>query len=491
MPHCKIIIADEVNCKITDLSLDARKKLVSMFKYELPGARYLPAVRLGRWDGKIAFFNLGGTTYINLLPEILPILDQYNYTYELEDLREYSNTFAFPTVTTGEHSAFNWPPGHFKEGEPIELDEHQVEVINSFFSNPQSMTQASTGAGKTIITATLSKHVEPYGKSIVIVPNKSLVTQTESDYKLIGLDVGVYFGDRKEVGHQHTICTWQSLSSMQRAAKKGEERPYELADILDGVVAVIVDEAHGVRGDDLKNMLAGPMAHIPIRWGLTGTIPKEKFAATALKVCIGEVVSRVTAAELQDKGFLANCHVNVVQLQDHAEFKTYQQELAYLVGNDDRLDYLAKLITKIASENNTLILVDRISTGQVLQAYIAEHLGVEVSFVSGSTKGTKRTEEYKSIASADGKVIIATYGVAAVGLNIPRIFNLVMLEPGKSFVRVIQSIGRGLRKAHDKDHVEIWDLTSSCKFSKRHLTQRKQFYAEADYPFSIEKVNWK
>jgi superfamily II DNA or RNA helicase len=208
-------------------------------------------------------------------------------------------------------------------------------------------------------------------------------------------------------------------------------------------------------------------------------------------VCIGEVVSRVTAAELQDKGFLANCHVNIVQLQDHAEFKTYQQELAYLVGNDDRLDYLAKLITKIASEDNTLILVDRISTGQVLQAYIAEHLGVEVSFVSGSTKGTKRAEEYKSIASADGKVIIATYGVAAVGLNIPRIFNLVMLEPGKSFVRVIQSIGRGLRKAHDKDHVEIWDLTSSCKFSKRHLTQRKQFYAEAVYPFTIEKVQWK
>ena len=123
MPHCKIIIADEVNCKITDLSLDARKKLVSMFKYELPGARYLPAVRLGRWDGKVAFFNLGGTTYINLLPEILPILDQYNYTYELEDLREYSNTFAFPTVTTSEHSAFNWPPGHFKEGEPIELED--------------------------------------------------------------------------------------------------------------------------------------------------------------------------------------------------------------------------------------------------------------------------------------------------------------------------------------------------------------------------------
>jgi superfamily II DNA or RNA helicase len=80
--------------------------------------------------------------------------------------------------------------------------------------------------------------------------------------------------------------------------------------------------------------------------------------------------------------------------------------------------------------------------------------------------------------------------VAAVGINLPRIFNLVLVEPGKSFVRVIQSIGRGIRKAEDKDHVEIWDITSTCKFAKRHLAARKKFYTEANYPFSIEKVEW-
>jgi superfamily II DNA or RNA helicase len=78
-----------------------------------------------------------------------------------------------------------------------------------------------------------------------------------------------------------------------------------------------------------------------------------------------------------------------------------------------------------------------------------------------------------------------------VGINIPRIFNVVLVEPGKSFVRTIQSIGRGLRKAKDKDHVEIWDINSSCKFSKRHLTKRKEFYKEVEYNYSIEKVNWK
>jgi len=80
--------------------------------------------------------------------------------------------------------------------------------------------------------------------------------------------------------------------------------------------------------------------------------------------------------------------------------------------------------------------------------------------------------------------------VAAVGINIPRIFNLVLLEPGKSFVRVIQSIVRGIRRAEDKDFVQIWDLTSSTKYAKKHLTERKRFYKEAQYPFTINKVKY-
>jgi superfamily II DNA or RNA helicase len=110
-------------------------------------------------------------------------------------------------------------------------------------------------------------------------------------------------------------------------------------------------------------------------------------------------------------------------------------------------------------------------------------------FISGAVKLDERKEEYDEIKTSDNKIIVATYGVAAVGINIPRIFNLVLVEPGKSFVRVIQSIGRGIRKAEDKDFVQIWDLTSTCKYAKRHLTERKKFYKEAKYPFTITKVN--
>jgi superfamily II DNA or RNA helicase len=145
----------------------------------------------------------------------------------------------------------------------------------------------------------------------------------------------------------------------------------------------------------------------------------------------------------------------------------------------------------IKETGNTLILVDRIEAGQLLQAKLSDIFSVlketRCCICVRWNKGTTdRTEQYEEVATATNKIIIATYGVAAVGINIPRIFNVVLIEPGKSFVRVIQSIGRGIRKAEDKDFVQIWDITSSCKFAKRHLTQRKTFYKDASYPFSIE-----
>ena len=144
-----------------------------------------------------------------------------------------------------------------------------------------------------------------------------------------------------------------------------------------------------------------------------------------------------------------------------------------------------ELCIKIKQAGNTLILVDRISAGNLLQELIPDSV-----FIKGDVKVKDRKEQYDEVKEAKDKVIIATYGVAAVGINIPRIFNLVLIEPGKSFVRVIQSIGRGIRKAEDKDFVQIWDITSTCKYAKRHLTQRKKFYKEAQYPFTIEKVDW-
>lgn len=654
-----IEINDEVVCRIHGLDANIRRTLLKQFEYEIPGAKYLPSVRLGRWNGKVSYFSLAGTTYINLLSDIVPRLYDAGYDIELVDTREYSTNFEFVKITEGVFSNINWPPGHVKEGQPIMLRDYQVDIVNKFLGNTQSIQVAPTGSGKclsgetdieilideesdfykflinhlttvdshvflrrttknlklpigtliesmaefkrlnlknnveintsdlnikiktptgyqlinhvikknnlpgrkfifdddthlqcadehllymnrretmanvlkigevidsvnsikkissiigiaesdyydvsidyphiyvdsngiihhnTLITAALSYSVQNYGRSIVIVPNKSLVTQTETDYKNVGLDVGVYFGDRKETANKHIIATWQSLNFALKNTKAGTAE-IDFADIVRDVVCVICDEAHSIKADVLKSMLSTALSKVPLRFGLTGTIPKEPYAKVALETCIGSVISKLEASVLQEAGVLAKCHVNIIQLQDHAEYTNYQSEIKYLLSDKSRLDTMASIISRIKRDGNTLILVDRVAAGREL----VDRLSGSV-FVSGETKLVDRKEEYDEVASSDNKIIVATYGVAAVGINIPRIFNLVLIEPGKSFVRVIQSIGRGLRVADDKDSVQIYDITSSCKFSKRHLIKRKEFYKEAKYDFTIEKLSYK
>ncbi len=484
MATCKVIIKDEINVKIENLDLDTRKALVKKFKYEDPTARYRPAYKLGRWDGTISFFGLGGTTYLSMLQQVLEFLESRNYYIELEDQR-IATDLKFTEIFEDFWGEKCWPKGHRFEGHPIRLRDDQVEVINKFLENPQCLQEIATGFGKTITTATLAKICEKYGKTVTIVPNKSLVEQTEEDFVNCGLDVGVYYGDRKDLTRTHTICTWQSLNILDKKSHDDELDALKLAEFLDGIRCVMVDEVHMAKAEVLKKILTQNLSNAPIRWGLTGTIPKQDFEYQALRASIGDVVHRVSAHELQAKGVLSNCHVNIVQTAEWKEFGSYAEELKYLVTDSERMTYISRLIKQIANSGNTLVLVDRIESGKFMINELPDSV-----FISGEVKTKDRKEEYDEIKTATNKIIVATYGVAAVGINIPRIFNLVLLEPGKSFVRVIQSIGRGIRKAEDKDHVEIWDITASTKYAKRHLTERKKYYKDAKYPFSIEKTKY-
>ena len=145
----------------------------------------------------------------------------------------------------------------------------------------------------------MSSLCESIGRTVVIVPNKSLVTQTEEDYKTVGLDVGVYFGDRKELNRTHTICTWQSLNILDKRAKSGDS-VLTLTEFLDGVKAIIVDEVHQAKADVLKKLLTHHLKNAPVRWGLTGTVPKEQFEFQSILASIGPVVNQISAKELQD-----------------------------------------------------------------------------------------------------------------------------------------------------------------------------------------------
>jgi superfamily II DNA or RNA helicase len=485
--HCKIVIHDQCNASFLGLDATTRRACNKALKFFIHAARHTPAYRLGRWDGCISFFAVNGNTYVNVLEKIWQIIVDAGYTFELEDHRPQPE-FEFGYISNdyfSEHfPGLVWPKHHPAAGQPITLRDYQVEVITSAVSNLQSVQEISTGSGKTIICAALSHMCEDYGRTIIIVPNKDLVKQTLSDYQNIGLDVGVYFGEKKEHKHKHIICTWQSLDRLAKAAAEGTGA-LTMEQFLQGVVCVIVDEVHSAKATVLRDILTGPLANIPIRWGLTGTIPPEEFNAMSILCSIGPVVKQLAAKTLMDLGVLAKCHVNLIQMLDTVDYDEFHAEYDYLVTDKNRLDWIGNLIGLTAQTGNTLVLVNRIETGKELQKRISTSV-----FVSGATKTDVRKDAYLDMSDNDNKIIIATYGVASVGINIPRIFNLIIVEPGKSFIRVIQSIGRSIRIARDKNSVEIYDIASTCKFSAKHLNARKKFYRKAEYPYTLQKVNY-
>lgn len=482
MKQCKLILLDQVNIKFEGLDASCRRDISESLKIMVPYARHTPQFKMGRWDGKVAFATIGGGSYFNLLDQILPILVRHDYdiaNMEIDDRRQHPN-FQFKPIDENYFAKTLWPAGHPFAGQPIVMRDYQVEAINRYLENIQSIQCLSTGSGKTITTAALSHICEPYGRTIVVVPSKSLVVQTEEDYRNVGLDVGVFYGERKEYGHTHTIATWQSLGAFCK--KKDDFNTIDgesFAEFIDGVVCVMIDECHSAKATILRDLLTGPFANIPIRWGMTGTIPKQKFEEIPLLVSLGPVVGEVRAKTLQDRGVLANCDIKVLKTDDsHISHKSYSSEYDFLVNDPKRVAWIASKIKECSG--NTVILVDRISTANALHALIPEAV-----VVSGRTKMDARQVEFKDFNDQSNKIMIATFGVAAVGLNIPKINNLFAIEFGKSFVRCIQSIGRILRISKDKNHATVYDVCSNSKFSQRHLKERIKYYEEAEYPYTV------
>ena len=355
-------------------------------------------------------------------------------------------------------------------------------------------------SGKTLVALALAKQVAQYGRFIIIEPSRDLTLQTAQVFKDLGFtDVGVCGCGLRELDKKVTVCTWQTLNSINKRGKstelsedKRQLSSDELKQLVEGTIGLMIDETHTVKAHELGKMCETIFRNVPIRWGLTGTVPKAKSDYYSVTTALGPVVHHLESKELQDKGILAQCNVTAIKLKDEHDFLTYSDEMDYLSSNYDRLKFIGTLIHNITqSSGNTLVLVNRIKCGEILES-VVNSLGTKCIYIDGATKSKKRFDEYESIKTENNKCIIATSGIAATGLDIPRLFNLVMLDYSKSFIRTIQSIGRGLRLGKDKNSVNIFDVFSTTTFSKKHFNDRVHFYNDKKFPFKVLDVEtWK
>ncbi len=348
----------------------------------------------------------------------------------------------------------------------------------------------------------LSYEREANFRSMIIVPDKNLTVQTREQYALFGLDVGEYSGTHKDADHMHVVTIWKCLKNNP--------------ELIQNYDVVIVDECHGLRGNVLSKLLNEYGKNIPYRFGVTGTLPKDESDKTAVIVAVGNVQYNVPAHQLMDEGHLAKLNTTIIQteidLRDqynkYIEEQKYIQEASptvgtfappisykkfvdeyfvdwpaekrYLQQEEYRLNWLVKFLEakRDKKKGNTLVLVDGVNFGKKLSGLIPDSI-----FLYGKSDMKTRKQVFDSFKTNDNILLIATVQIASTGLDIPRIFNLVTIDIGKSFVRVIQSIGRSLRKANDKDTADFTDICANLKYSKRHLRERIKYYKEANYPY--------
>lgn len=484
-----IKVLDEVNCVLIGLDPKDNKWFQDKFSPFAQNYRFSKKYKLGQWDGRISFYSKGGKTYVNLLDQIIPQLKKWGYKIELLDNREQF-TLDIPVIDE-----------KYLEDVGIILGDHQVKGINAITQNNGGIVLAGTGAGKSIMCAAMSLlyHRVTGLKVIMIVPTSDLVLQGVEDFRDLEIDVGEYSGDNKDINHPIVISTWQAL----------QNNP----EMMGMFQVAIVDECHGVTGKELQNILNNYGAHLYVKIGVTGTLPEPDVDKMSVNITLGTPQFTITSKELIDSGWLAKLMINMLELvEDHkAEYavwqfefpeeskgKTYNDFLEVLYPeydiekrklnkNDRRLEYVKKLVEakRANDKGNTLILVNGVEVGQKLAALIEGSY-----FVYAKDKKVFRKMVYDLFKDNDDVVAIATSQLASTGLNIPRIFYLFFLDLGKSYIRTIQAIGRGLRKAKDKDFVEVIDISSNLKYSKIHQRKRVEHYKKHEYPFTKHKIEY-
>ena len=428
------------------------------FTFDVPGAKFMPAYRNKMWDGKIRLFNhmacqlYGGLTIY---------LEKFcrDRGYELEFIDNFAAENFSLVDAQDEAIKFNLT---------MEPRDYQLSAFAHAVRNRRTILLSPTGSGKSLIIYLLLRHYNL--KTLIIVPTTSLVSQLATDFRDYGFDAEedvhkIYAGESKQTDKWVTISTWQSVYKLD----KSFFGQYDL---------VIGDEVHLFTAKSLQSIMA-KLDHCKYRFGLTGTLDGTKTHRFVLEGLFGPVKKVTTTAELIDNKHLSNFRIKAILLQYPDTVRhilsnaDYQTEMDWLVKCASRNTFIKNLALSL--KGNTLLLFQYVEKhGKVLYDDLSK-TGRKVFYVAGSVDGQDREEIRKLVESEDNCIIVASYGTFSTGVNIKRLHNIIFGSPSKSRVRNLQSIGRALRTAEDKDMATLYDIADDLTWKKKQNTTLKHF----------------
>ena len=476
---------NEVHLKVETEPSIARE-LADYFTFEVPGHRFMPAYKNKVWDGKIRLFSIAtGRIYVGLLEYIKKFCDrndvEINIEEGVEDVKEIGRQVVEGFVKSLKPKS---------KGKSIKLRDYQIDAIEYALKSHRGLLVSPTASGKSLIIYSLVRYYKMMGlKTLILVPTTSLVEQMYSDFEDYGWSSGtycqkIYQGYDKKVEKDVVISTWQSIYKMPKK-------------YFEQFGCVIGDEAHLFKSKSLTNIMT--KLHLcKYRFGLTGTLDGTQTHRLVLEGLFGAVEKVVSTKELIDNKTLANLNIECIVLK-HTEENcklvkdySYAEEIDYLVLQPDRNNFITGLCNSL--KGNTLCLYQLVEKHGKPLYELMKDFDRKVFFVYGGTDAKTRNDIRGIVEKEKNAIIIASYGTFSTGINIRNINNVVFSSPSKSRIRVLQSIGRGLRTSASKDSIRLFDLSddlsykSKINFTLNHFNERLNIYNEEQFNYKIDRI---
>lgn len=487
MEHDSIHIKpyDDVYVKI-DCERGVAKELSDFFTFKVPNHQYTPAFKNKAWDGQIRLYNLYKQTIYKGL---------YEYVIKFAEDRKYKVTSSLPKEDTGftKESIKSFIEEHLNV--PYSPYNHQIDAIHYAIEKDRCLLLSPTGSGKSLIIYSLMRYyidkIASDKKILIIVPTTGLVSQMMSDFKDYSKkskwNVGknchaIFSGQDKTTDKKIVVSTWQSIHNMNEK-------------YFDQYEAVFGDECHLFKAKSLTKIMT-KLKNCPYRIGTTGTLDDSQTHKLVIEGLFGRVFKVTTTKELMEDNLLSELKIDCITLsysdEEIQEIKRakYIEEIKWLISNEKRNSFIKNLVKNV--EGNTLVLFNYVKEHGIPlhESVLKECKDKPVFMIHGGTSVDQREEIRKVVDKEKNAILIASYGTCSTGINIKNINNIVFASPSRSVVRVLQSIGRGLRTSKTKNQVKLYDISDDLRYLKyvnhthKHLHERIKIYNRERFNYS-------
>jgi len=461
------------------------KELSEFFTFEVPNAKFMPSVRSRLWDGKIRLFSPGtGKIYLGLLPYVRRFLATQGHKIKYGEGIRASRGIEKDLVKKFVN----------KISKSLKVRDYQLDAIHHIINNDRGLILSPTGSGKSfIIYALIRYYVDllPDKKILVVVPTTSLVEQMYTDFADYGWFPDehchrLYSGYDKNTPKEVIISTWQSIYKMPKQ-------------YFSQFGAVFIDECHLAKAKSLTGIMT-KLHDCQYRIGTTGTLDGTEVHQLVLEGLFAKCKKVTTTTKLIQAKQLSDLHISCIVL-DHVKAnrknRTYQEEMEYLSTHRLRNLFITKLVETL--EGNTLVLAQYIEKQLVpLCLMIIDRCADKnPHLVYGATPTEEREQIRAIVEQNDNSIVVASYGTFSMGINIRRLHNIVFASPYKSQIKVLQSIGRGLRTSENKEGLKVFDISDDLSynnkqnFTLKHFGARIEIYNKEEFDYKILPVKLK